>query len=1170
MRLSHLKLSGFKSFVDPTTVHFPSALTGIVGPNGCGKSNVIDAVRWVMGEASAKHLRGDSMADVIFNGSNARKPVAQASVEMVFDNSDGGLGGQYAEYGEIAIRRQVARSGQSNYYLNGTKCRRRDITDIFLGTGLGPRSYSIIEQGMISRLIEAKPEDLRSFLEEAAGISKYKERRRETETRIKHTKENLSRLNDLREEIEKQLEKLKRQARSAVRFKELRDEEKRVKAELLTLRYQSLYDESREQREQLKQEEVKLEAIVAELRAVEADLTKGREDHITQTEAFNEVQGQFYEIGTEVARIEQIIQHAKETRQSQSQELAKTEQAWTEAQAHIKVDGERLELISSELTENEPTLEKAEADAQASRSSLDKAETDMQEWQTQWEAFNLKNSESSQTAQVERTRIDHLERGLAGLQSRLDRITQELKVNNTATLEADIGSLAKLVEERDTTATTEQKAVDEVRENIERCRDQLRQNQTELHTSRSLQQDMRGRISSLQALQQAALGEQENHMVDWLSRHGLADAPRLAKQIDVEKGWETAVETVLGNSLEAVCSDGAASVTQALASIQEGSITLVDTRVTAADIPSDHQADLLVNKIKSPWPISGLLAGIFIADSLESAMALQRQLAANESVVTADGIWLGQGWTRVARSKDGKSGVLAREQQLLSLEAEMAANISAVALLDGSLEKTRDELKQAESQQEERQLAANQAHRALSEAKAQLESKRNRLEQAHKRIGILQKESEEITTQVQQDQQSMEAARKVLHQALAVLEEMDTDRQSLDTERTRLREALDTIRSSAQVDRDTAHELALKVRSFRTEQETTTQNLERMRSQQAHLDARRSELKTALEESETPVQTQSDELSVLVKKRHEVEALMKEERIKVETLEQALRKQEEQRQEKEQLTQKLREALSQGQIHWQEIKVRSETLLEQVSESGFELATLIEEIAEDATTDVWGQKAEQLEKSINRLGPINLAAIEEFETESERKEYLDAQYTDVTDALETLEDAIRKIDTETRTRFKETYDKVNEGFQEGFPRLFGGGHAYLELTGDDLLDTGVTVMARPPGKRNSTIHLLSGGEKALTAVALVFAIFRLNPSPFCMLDEVDAPLDDANVGRFCKMVEEMSETVQFIFITHNKITMDLSNQLTGVTMHEPGVSRLVTVDVEEAVQLAAV
>jgi len=1168
MRLSKLKLSGFKSFVDPTTVIFPSSLTGVVGPNGCGKSNVIDAVRWVMGETSAKHLRGDSMADVIFNGSTARKPVAQASVELVFDNSEGSLGGQYANYNEIALRRQVSRDGQSAYYLNGTRCRRRDITDIFLGTGLGPRSYAIIEQGMISRLIEAKPEELRIFFEEAAGISKYKERRRETENRIRHTHENLARLNDLREEIEKQLEKLQRQARTAEKFKELREQERRIKAELLTLRYQKLHEESGDRRKLIQEQETRLEAVVAELRAVEAALEQGREEHIEASESFNEVQGRYYGLGAEVARIEQAIQHGKETRRNQQEELEKTEQAWNEVQAHIKVDSQRLEQLASELAVNEPAREEARARAQASREQHDKADHEMQTWQSEWETFNTRANEASQTAQVERTRIDHLERQLGQLATRLERIQQERQQLDSSAMESEISELEQQVDERQQHAQQLQEQLEQLRNRIDELRELTRNQQRELHEAQNRQQDLRGRLASLQALQQAALGQGEGVVNQWLEAQGLAEAPRLAKQLDVDSGWERAVETVLGHYLEAVCVDGIDELADVLGDLGQGSLSVIDTGTSMAAAAGD--ATLLVNRVRSAVSVEGLLAGVHAAESLQEALRLRARLAPYESVVTRDGIWIGRNWLRIARDQDEGVGILEREKEINQLESKLKEELTLIADLEQVLEAGRGELQQAEASREELQVEANVAHRQFSDVRAQLDGRRTRLEQINNRVAALGKEGAEISAQQAEDSRTAEEARGRLHEALATLDTLADEREQRWGERDRLRGVLDEARAQAQRDRDEAHGLELRYQSLHTEQETTTQNLERMRGQQGHLQQRRDDLRESLAGGEAPLQALDEELAIKLQMRLEVEAELSDKRRRVEALDHQLREQEQQRHQKEQLSQELREQVGQQKLAWQEIKVRGETLLEQIAESGFELAALVEELDEAATVATWEEEAERLATRIQRLGPINLAAIEEYDEQSERKKYLDAQHEDVTSALETLENAIRKIDRETRTRFKETFDKVNSGLQAMFPRLFGGGHAYLELTGEDLLDTGVTVMARPPGKRNSTIHLLSGGEKALTAVALVFSIFELNPSPFCMLDEVDAPLDDANVGRFCDMVREMSERVQFIFITHNKITMDLANQLTGVTMHEPGVSRLVAVDVDEAVQLAAV
>ncbi len=1169
MRLSKIKLAGFKSFVDPTTIHFPSNLVGIVGPNGCGKSNTIDAVRWVMGESSAKHLRGESMADVIFNGSTGRKPVGQAGIELVFDNSDGGLGGQYAQYSEISIKRQVSRDGQSSYFLNGARCRRRDITDIFLGTGLGPRSYSIIEQGMISRLIEARPEDLRVFLEEAAGISKYKERRRETENRMRHTTENLSRLNDLREELEKQLEKLNRQARTAEKFKELRDQERRVKAELLTLRYGNLQGQNEQHQREIAEQETMLEAAIAAQRAVEAGMEKNREEHVEFSEVFNEVQGRYYELGAEVARVEQAIQHSKETRQRQQQELSQTEDAWNEVEAHIRIDTQRLEDLQQELLELEPELEQLRERAETSSEALVEAEQAMHTWQTEWDDFNRRAAAPAQTAEVERTRINHLERQLQQQTQRLERQQQEQQGLSSAALQQEIESLTEQELEKEARAQQLQDELEQVRGRIEGLREQVQRHNTELNDSRGQQQDLRGRLASLEALQQAALGKGSGAITDWLESRGLAQAPRLAQQLSVETGWERAVETVLGSYLQAVCVEGMEQVTEWLDSLEQGALTLVDTRAQTGSGSGNADLVPLLSKVKADWALDGLLGGVYVADSLGQALSLRGRLQPQESIVTPEGIWLAGSWLRVARDEDERAGVLGREKDISTAQAALAEAEEAIAQYQEALDRARDDLQEAERRRDELQVEVNQAHRAHSETRAQLGARRSRLDQVQGRIQALTAEIDELQQQQARDTEEHAVARSRLHEALGAMETLAQEREQRAAQRETLRRTLDETRAQAQSDREGAHGISLKIETMRTVQENTRHNLERMRTQETHLQQRRDELRTALEGGSEPLQQMEQELAQALSRRREVEGNLAEARRKVEAIEHELRNQEQDRGNKERAAQDLREAVSQARISSQEIKVRSQTLLEQLQETGFELEALRQELPEEANVQGWEEEAERISQRIQRLGPINLAAIEEFTEQSERKQYLDAQHKDVTDALETLENAIHKIDRETRTRFKETFDKVNAGIQELFPRLFGGGHAYLELTGEDLLDTGVTVMARPPGKRNSTIHLLSGGEKALTAVALVFSIFRLNPSPFCMLDEVDAPLDDANVGRFCDMVKEMSETVQFIFITHNKITMELSNQLTGVTMHEPGVSRLVAVDVEEAVQMAA-
>jgi chromosome segregation protein len=1170
MQLSKIKLAGFKSFVDPTTIHVPGNLVGIIGPNGCGKSNVIDAVRWVMGESSAKHLRGESMADVIFNGSNGRKPVGTASVELVFDNSDGTIAGQYAGFNEISIRRQVSRDGASNYFLNNTRCRRRDITDIFLGTGLGPRSYSIIEQGTISRLIEAKPDDLRSFLEEAAGISKYKERRRETETRIKHTRENLDRLNDLLEEIEKQLDKLKRQSRAAARYKELKEEERQVKGELLALRYNAMHEETSAREQTIQERELAMQAELAEQRRIEAELEKLRDSLTGANESFNTVQGHYYKLGADVARIEQAIKHNKESRQQQQQELSRAEQTLAEIEAHIKVDSARLEELARDLESVEPELAAVTERTEQSQAALKEAEQAMHAWQEEWDAFNQRSAERAQAAQVERTRLDHLDRHMLQLDERLQRMDDEQQTLGQQSVEEGIQQQAQQCEAKETELTGMQATLDNAVRHIADVRGGLEQREQELSALQSIHHDTRGQLASLETLQHAALGQRSEQVTGWLKSSGLQGAQRLAQQIQVEPGWEHAVETALGFYLEAVCVDGLDSAAQLLGSLEQGAVALFDTSVGGDAPSSSGNGVLLASKVTASWSMGALLDGVYAAESLTEALAMRAGLAAHESIISKDGVWIGRSWLRVARDTDEKAGVLEREREISELSTQTSAQAANIEELKQSISTAREDLVAAEAGREQLHGEYNQVQRAVSDLRAQLAAVQSRLEQQQSRREHVMMETEVLRTEKASEAEQQEGARTRLQEALEAAAALSLEREERTRQQQHLSSVLDAARETARNDQQVVHELAIRAESMHTAQGATNQSLARMREQCQQLFARRDELNAVLGQGDTPIVELESELGGMLSRRSTVEAELGDARKQVEDIEHSTREFDQERIRKERSVSNMREQVEQDRMAWQEIKVRSDTLLEQITESGFEYQPLLEQIDESATVDVWAETAEKLELRIQRLGPINLAAIEEYEEESKRKVYLDAQHADLIEALDTLEGAIGKIDKETRTRFKETFEKVNEGMQENFPTLFGGGHAYLELTGEDLLDTGVTVMARPPGKRNSTIHLLSGGEKALTAIALVFAIFRLNPSPFCMLDEVDAPLDDANVGRYCDMVRKMSEHVQLIFISHNKITMEMATQLTGVTMHEPGVSRLVSVDIDEAVKLAAV
>jgi len=695
MQLTKLKLSGFKSFVDPTTVPLPSQLIGVVGPNGCGKSNIIDAVRWVMGESSARHLRGDSMADVIFNGSSSRKPVGQATVELVFDNTDAAVGGQYAQYNEIAIKRTVTRDGQSLYHLNGSRCRRRDITDIFLGTGLGPRSYSIIEQGTISRIIEAKPEEIRVFLEEAAGISKYKERRRETETRMRHTRENLERLSDLREELDKQLNRLQRQARTAERYKILREEERLMKAQLQALRWAVLNEQAEVAENRIREQETEQESAIANQRNIEAEIEKQRSLHSESHDRFNEIQSRFYSVGADIARLEQTLQHAKERRQQQQQDLAQLEKDGQEAQGHQAADRKRIDEIQAQLRQLEPQLQQLEESESLSAQQLAEAEEAMQSWQTEWEAFNQQAAEPAQQAEVERTRIMHLEQKLSRLQQRLEKVQQELGQQSPEQLQAEVEQLQQQQAEIEAKVQQQQALLSEKQQQIRALRESGHSLNSQLDQARSELQNMRGRSASLEALQQAALGKEKGAVSEWLQGQQLQDAPRLAEELEVTTGWEQAVECVLGGHLEAVCVSEVDPLVSMLDDLKEGSLNLFDisANVTAAEY---SKATPLIDKVSAPWSLAPLLGGIYAVETLNEALTLRSQLVDGESIVTQDGIWLGANWLRVVRDTDEKAGVLRREHELKTLAADIETQQQLVQKLQAQLEAEREKLQEVE------------------------------------------------------------------------------------------------------------------------------------------------------------------------------------------------------------------------------------------------------------------------------------------------------------------------------------------------------------------------------------------------------------------------------------------------------------------------------------------
>lgn len=1171
MRLKRIRLAGFKSFVDPITIHVPGDLTAVVGPNGCGKSNIIDAVRWVMGELSAKHLRGDSMSDVVFNGSNTRKPVGQASVELIFDNTGGRLGGRYASYSEISIKRQVSRDSQSAYWLNGTRCRRRDVTDVFFGTGLGPRSYAIIEQGMISRLIEARPEELRDFLEEAAGISKYKERRRETESRMRHAEENLERLADIREELGKRLTHLKRQATMAEKYKVLKQQERDLGAQLLALRWRGLDAENRLKAQSVAAQETKLEACLAEQRRVEAELEKGRGDQSAAAEAFNEVYRRVLDAESAIARGEEVIQNLRRQRQEQTENLAAEQRRLDGSREHLDSEQRRLAELKGELETLEPELQGLQGQAGESRLAFRASEETMHAWQSDWETWSEEASAPARTRDAEAARIQHLVQAVAKLQERRARLLAEQANLPGEALERSTAEQRAELERAERRTLDLERAATARQEELQRARQGERESSDALHSARERQQALGGRLASLQALQQDALGKHPGAAMEWLRNAGLAEHPRLAEQLRAHDGWARAVEMVLDFRLEAVCVDSLEQYAGSLDQFSDGGLTLFDARAAgSAQAPRAAGGTTLADKVDAPWSLATILAGVRTAQTLSEALGMRAHLAPHESVVTPQGVWIGASWIRVSRAPDAEAGVLAREQELKSLVSEFQHLQRQLEGAEAGFDDYRHQRDRCESALASAQTELSEHHRRTAALEAELGAAGARQEQSRDRAATISAECSDVETQLAAEQEVLSRARARWQQSSTEVERLSGERETWMRRRAELRQRLEESEEIWQSAREKAYDLGLKVESIRAHAQSLNEGRERNVEHLQQLESRTAEHRAALTAGERPLAEAESALAEKLKARSLIDESLRTARERVESVESGVRELEQSRVEKEQVTGEERARLEALRLEAQEVVVRRKTVEEQLAARGYALAAVLEQLSDDADIPAWEEKLAAMERSISRLGEINLAAIAEHDQQAERKRYLDAQNEDLATALATLAAAIQKIDRETRSRFKETYEKVNEGLGTMFPRLFGGGHAYLQLTEDDLLTTGVSVMARPPGKRNTSIHLLSGGEKALAAIALVFAIFELNPAPFCLLDEVDAPLDDINAIRFSELVKDMSERVQFIVVTHNKITMEIAQQLIGVTMNEPGVSRLVAVDVDEAVELVAV
>ena len=1163
MRLNKLKLSGFKSFVEPTTVLFPGQLAGVVGPNGCGKSNIIDAVRWVLGESKASELRGESIQDVIFKGSGNRREVSRASVELFFDNAEGRAAGQWSQYAEITVKRLLDREGNSSYYINNLHVRRRDVIDLFLGTGLGPRAYAIIGQGMISRIVEAKPEELRFYLEEAAGVTKYKERRRETEHRLEDARENIARVDDIRNELETQVAHLQAQAAVAQHYRGLHEQVSRKQTLLwLKKRNDARHDAQRLAR-QVDEAVNRVEAETAQLREIEARVEHARESHYSASDALHAAQAEMYAATTEVSRLESEIGHLRDSRsrlETRLAQLGAEESHWRMQQGQLAADEARWNQL---LENSRARAATAVARHEEAAARLPDAEDALQAAGTDVTEARRSLSEAEQALRLAEADKGHAQRALENLAQRRNRLEQDRQALGApdpallaASEEAEQRAAGALAVTQERLATL-QAAVPVAEAQLRTAREALQA------AHRSLT-ETRARHDALAHLQ--AKVAQSGEIGDWLKAHGLADARPLWQAIQVEAGWETAVEAVLRERFSALAAD-VDTVRAALTSAPPAILTLALMGEAAANpVP----ADSLRSKVRcddARWSgvLDEWLAGVAVADDLAATLPL----AAGQRVSRAGHLLTPGGLTLYV--PDAKThGVIERQREI----DELAGLLNLRAAAEDA---AREVQRSAEQQLADAQAQLGAARRAMQEAQqafhaAQVEALK--LAQAQARF-------EERSAQIDRDlaelqrQEEMEQARRERAEG-----EGELQRERLGEVRQRLEQALEIHR---QQDAALREARALEIQLGREAQEAGFSERECLSKLEdnaraattAHSQLQRIESETAGARTEVAGISDTvlqEQLHAALDAKQGKESALAERRNVLETAAGELRGLDEQRLKLEQGVVPLRDRINDLRLKAQAAQISEEQFRERLAEvhvlTEEDEAPFVGELAGNLKDSVLAGEIARLTAEIETLGPVNLAALEELATASERKGFLDAQSLDLNEAIGTLEDAIRRIDRETREQLQETYDTVNKHFGTLFPQLFGGGEARLILTGDEILDSGIQIMAQPPGKKNTTIHLLSGGEKALTAIALVFAIFNLNPAPFCMLDEVDAPLDDSNTVRFCDMVKRMSVHTQFVFISHNKIAMEMAQQLIGVTMQEQGVSRVVEVDIEEALRLA--
>ena len=1168
MRLSSIKLSGFKSFVDPTNFQVPGQLVGVVGPNGCGKSNIIDAVRWVLGESKASELRGESMQDVIFNGSTNRKPAGRASVELVFDNSAGKAAGQWSQYAEIAVKRTLTRDGTSTYFINGQPVRRRDIQDIFLGTGLGPRAYAIIGQGMISRIIESRPEELRVFLEEAAGVSKYKERRRETENRLSDTRENLLRVEDILRELNANLEKLEAQAAVANRFHQLQaDQEEKQKLLWLLRRNEAKAEQARWLLE-MEQAQTALESQNAQMRSLELDLERMRQAHYEMGDRLHAAQGALYQTNSEIGSLEAQIKFVVESRtrlQNQIGTLTAQREQWLNQANETQ---EQIEEAEFQLEELAARVEGAQIAAEAHNERLPDLEAAWREAQNKSTESRARIMQVQQRIELSSAHQRNASNILANLATRRERLQQERGGLDLP----DAGHLDNLrlqLEEKQLALEEQNLMLEEAASRQEAVEQERRDAHAQVQQEAASNAKLEARLTALRQLQERV--QTQGKVQPWLQKHELDTLPRLWQKLDIETGWETALESVLRERTGALEVSNLDWARGFFGDAPPARLALYSPAPGSAGTPDHHGLKPFASLLKLNDPgLRGLLDdwlfGVYAADDPGTALAQRSKLPQGGCFVTPQGHMVASSSVRFYAADAEQDGVLARQHEIDNTAKQLRAQ--ALLLDEARTRATRADAAVADLQrrlQDGRQKVATlqrEVHALQIDVVKQAEVEAR----FSQRSGQIAADLDEIAAQEAEQRQAKaeaEAQFEELDMELAELQGAHEDGQVEFQEQERvLAEARQRLRDLERA----AQEAVFAEKTQRTRIEELRRTIATAHQQAAQVLESIAAGKLELEALESGAAAEG--LQALLARRTEQEKALADARHELDQLTQQLRAAEEARMQAERGLQPQRERITEIQLKEQAARLNQEQFAEALSATGADEAVLADKLDPDTKPSYLQGEVTRLTNAIAALGAVNLAAVEELAQATERKRFLDAQNNDLQEAIATLEGAIARIDRESRDLLQDTFDRVNANFSELFPILFGGGTAKLVMTGDEILDAGVQVMAQPPGKKNATIHLLSGGEKALTATALVFSMFRLNPAPFCLLDEVDAPLDDANTERFCRMVKRMSDHTQFLFISHNKIAMEMANQLIGVTMQEQGVSRIVAVDMESAANFA--